>query len=476
MTDENRKMEYMENRWKRRRKDLDMMTQVGKLVKVQKGCAATLLCIWSKQLNRAEENTWGGRVMGTKNYRRGQSNWIKDYLGTDGSEPTYPAEIFRRRFAIPRTLYRRIKEDLLRNRYENWHTKMIGGNRPGKPTDIKILFCLRRLSEGNSYDSFDDQTYISEETGRQYFRTFCEDIIDIYGEQYLFRWPTALELQDISERYSRRGFPGCGGALDCMKLFWKNCPIQLKGQHLNHYESHKMACVQAEAWADEDLYCWHWNCGRPGTNNDINVLMRSRLFKDMISERFIFRGTMDYNILPTGRVWTRMYLLSDGIYPNWGMFAKPIKGGETVEERRYSGNQEAVRKDVERLFGVLQSRFEILRREMRGWDVEDVVKISQVCVIMHNMIVRMQQNGDFREEAGGQDLIREFYNTDMESTRISREEYAQNRIRNRSGTIRNWQEEVDRMVLMEQLYTGRYLFFEREDELIELCRRRRRTL
>ena len=144
-----------------------------------------------------------------------------------------------------------------------------------------------------------------------------------------------------------------------------------------------------------------------------------------------------------------------------GCLQKPIKGGETVQERKYSGNQEAVRKDVERFFGVLQSRFEILRREMRGWDVEEVVKISQACVIMHNLIVRMQQNGDFRNEAGGQNLIREFYNTDMESTRISREEYAQNRVRNRSGTIRNWQEEVARMVLMEQLYTGRHLFFER---------------
>ena len=44
---------------------------------------------------------------------------------------------------------------------------------------------------------------------------------------------------------------------------------------------------------------------------------------------------------------------------------------------------------------------------MRGWDVEDVMKTSQAYVIMHNMIVRMQQNGDFRNEAGGQDLIRE---------------------------------------------------------------------
>ena len=97
--------------------------------------------------------------------------------------------------------------------------------------------------------------------------------------------------------------------------------------------------------------------------------------------------------------------------------------------------------------------------------MEDVVKISQVCVIMHNMIVRMQQNGDFRKEAGGHDLIREFYNTDMESTRISREEYAQNRVRKRSGTIRNWQEEVDRMDLMEQLYNGRHFFLKEKMSL-----------
>ena len=129
-----------------------------------------------------------------------------------------------------------MKEDLLRNSYENWHKKLIGGTRPGNPTDIKILFCLRRLSEGISYDSFVDQKYLSEETGWQYFKTFCEDIIEIYGEQYLLRWTTALEIQDISERYSRRGFKECGGALDCMKLFWKNCPIQLKGPHHNHYE------------------------------------------------------------------------------------------------------------------------------------------------------------------------------------------------------------------------------------------------
>ena len=88
---------------------------------------------------------------------------------------------------IPRTLQRGIKEDLLCNRYENWHTTLIGGTRAGKPTVRKILLFLRRISEENSYNLFNDQTYISEETGQQYLKTFCEEIIEIYGEQYLFR-------------------------------------------------------------------------------------------------------------------------------------------------------------------------------------------------------------------------------------------------------------------------------------------------
>ena len=53
---------------------------------------------------------WGGRIPGKKNYRRGNLNWYRDYLGEN---PTYPAYIIRRRFGIPRTLYFKVREDLL---------------------------------------------------------------------------------------------------------------------------------------------------------------------------------------------------------------------------------------------------------------------------------------------------------------------------------------------------------------------------
>ena len=49
--------------------------------------------------------------------------------------------------------------------------------------------------------------------------------------------------------------------------------------------------------------------------------------------------------------------------------------------------QEACRKDVERAFGVLQSRWAIVRHPARTWDTTRMHEVMTACVIMHNMIV-----------------------------------------------------------------------------------------
>lgn len=78
-------------------------------------------------------------------------------------------------------------------------------------------------------------------------------------------------------------------------------------------------------------------------------------------------------------------------------------------------SQESVRKDIERIFGVLQGRFEILRNEMLEWSNTSIVEILHACVIIHNMIVKIYQSDQcFQEtdECGHSltslDLISEF--------------------------------------------------------------------
>jgi hypothetical protein len=56
--------------------------------------------------------------------------------------------------------------------------------------------------------------------------------------------------------------------------------------------------------------------------------------------------------------------------------------------------QEGTKKDVERAFGVLQARWEILRNPCRQWEIEDMIDIIQACVIMHNMIIQDESGLD----------------------------------------------------------------------------------
>jgi hypothetical protein len=49
--------------------------------------------------------------------------------------------------------------------------------------------------------------------------------------------------------------------------------------------------------------------------------------------------------------------------------------------------QSGAREDVERAFGVLQARWEVVKNLCRSWDLETIDNIMMACIIMHNMII-----------------------------------------------------------------------------------------
>ncbi len=241
--------------------------------------------------------SWGGRVFGSKNLkRRKKSTWITDYLGTS---PVYTPLLFRRRFAVPRTLFQRLRSDLLIHNPGFWKQRRRGVGALGHSTEQRLLSALRILSSGCSADSLDDGSVMSEQCVLDSIRTFCNDVISLYGPRFLNRRPTQSELSSISKDYKAVGFPGCIGSVDCMKLFWKNCPYYEKGQLLNSKESSKLATIVCEAWCDHDLYCWNWYPGRAGTNNDLTVLYSSPLFRDIFNGLFKLSSNDVYTIPPS---------------------------------------------------------------------------------------------------------------------------------------------------------------------------------
>jgi hypothetical protein len=119
----------------------------------------------------------------------------------------------------------------------------------------------------------------------------------------------------------------------------------------------KWGCtVILEVVASYDLWIWHSFFGMAGSNNDINVVHRSSVFSRLTecTAPHIF-----YEI--NGNPYDKGYYLADGIYPSRATFVKTVCNPADEKCKKFAKEQEAARKDVERTFGVLQSRCVIVR-------------------------------------------------------------------------------------------------------------------
>nr|XP_034594733.1 uncharacterized protein LOC117856488 [Setaria viridis] len=93
-----------------------------------------------------------------------------------------------------------------------------------------------------------------------------------------------------------------------------------------------------------------------------------------------------------GRTYNMGYYLADGIYPEWAAFVKTIHYPMEQKTQHFATAQESARKDIERAFGVLQTRFAVIRGPAYGWDRNQINDIMVTCIILHNMIVEDEQD------------------------------------------------------------------------------------
>lgn len=79
------------------------------------------------------------------------------------------------------------------------------------------------------------------------------------------------------------------------------------------------------------------------------------------------------------------HYLADGIYPPWALFVKSSKNATDRQVTTFSRQQEAVRKDLERVFGVLMSNWHVLERPCRMWYNKNAMTMLQASIVLHNM-------------------------------------------------------------------------------------------
>uniref|UniRef100_A0A0D3ARJ4 DDE Tnp4 domain-containing protein n=1 Tax=Brassica oleracea var. oleracea TaxID=109376 RepID=A0A0D3ARJ4_BRAOL len=304
----------------------------------------------------------------------------QDYFSEN---PTYTHDLFRRRFRMNKSLFLRIVERL-GNEVPYFQQRRNGHGRNGLSTLQKCTSAMRMLAYGRAGDANDEYLRLGASTAILCLKNFAEAIIQVFGDEYQ-RKPTPEDLQRLLDSGEARGFPGMIGSIDCMHWEWKNCPTAWKGQFTRG--SGKPTIV-LEAVASQDLWIWHSFFGLPGTLNDINVLHRSPVFDEILQGR---APKVKFKV--NNHTYRMPYYLTDGIYPNWATFIQSIPLPQGPKAVAFAKRQESTRKDVERAFGVLQSRFAIVKNSALKWDKEKIGKVMRACVILHNMIVEDERQG-----------------------------------------------------------------------------------
>jgi Plant transposon protein len=106
---------------------------------------------------------------------------------------------------------------------------------------------------------------------------------------------------------------------------------------------------------------------------------------------------VNFEFILGGKTFHQLWLLVDGIYPELGRFAKTIDELIVTSKKLYASWQESSRKDVEREFGVLQRKFQVLRQVVEWWFLNNIKVVVEPCVILHNMMVEQQTIRDETE-------------------------------------------------------------------------------
>lgn len=157
-----------------------------------------------------------------------------------------------------------------------------------------------------------------------------------------------------------------------MRWHWKNSLATWHGTHTNGFK--RIPTLILEVVASKNLWIWHALFGMAGTNNDITVLDRSPLFDDLINGI-----APPCNFVVRGHKYDMEYYLSDEIYPPYATLIQTISQLSSIKERLFAKHQEAVRKDVERAFGVPQRRWHVVKDPAPIWDVKDLRMIKKTC-------------------------------------------------------------------------------------------------
>ncbi|XP_048633035.1 uncharacterized protein LOC106412678 [Brassica napus] len=145
-----------------------------------------------------------------RNREAGHNRLWNDYFSEN---PSFPENLFRRRFRMNRQVFMRIINTLSAN-VPFFQQRRDAVGRLGLSTLQKCTAAIRMLAYGCAADAVDEYLRFGESTALSCLTHFTDAVILLFGEEYLRR-PNPEDLQRLLDIGEIRGFPGMIGSIDC---------------------------------------------------------------------------------------------------------------------------------------------------------------------------------------------------------------------------------------------------------------------
>ena len=225
-----------------------------------------------------------------------------------------------------------------------------------------------------------------------FFPKFLRAMISKYKEEYIHIPSSEYELKSILDESASKGYPGCLGFLDGVHVHWSMCPVSwrelCRGQ--KPYPSIGWQC----AVNHKRRFIWVAP-GCMGSVNDQAAVKFDEFVKRLCHDpKYVEQEYKLYdshgNLVDAKGLW----LSVDGGYLK---IPQLIVGDPTSLDHAqnfFNTYMESQRKHVECAFGILKSRFRILKLPITMHKFEEVDDMFVTCCILHNMCLDVDGGDD----------------------------------------------------------------------------------
>ena len=296
---------------------------------------------------------------------------------------------FEERFRVPHDVFCEFEDEMRAAGVFDQATKS-----RSVPPRLLLMASFKRIASGAHWPAIAECAFVSVPTLRTFFVSKFLPFFsrDEFYDAHVSHPKTEDEIRSVERAYRAVGFPGCVGSVDVVHMPWDAAPAV--HSHLFYNGRKRAATYASVVTVDSNCVILHATRAGYGASNDKTLALQDD-YHDALKRESVFLD-FEYELLNADgntEVSTGAYTICDGGFNTHctAMATIPIP---TAFEAAWTERLESMRKDVERCFGHMKKRFQILRLPSNVRSFEQINDTWRTCVVLHNILTRRRVSRD----------------------------------------------------------------------------------